>query len=257
MPETKRFNTGEVDLAYSELPGKSPPLVVFHGLSGSHADLLERVHEGRHAYGYDARGHNDSGRASSYTFVDYGNDAVAFMKGIVREPALVLGHSLGAMTCVYLAANCPELVLRAFLVDSPIYAPEVGLKTGLRDEKEMFIGVRDAAGKPVEALVAQGVPPMRAESMSKLDPATMQAVIDASAFPGWDTDDLLRRIECPVWFEHGDRALGSAIYAGELERATSLLKHCTVVHIEGTGHVPWFVDQQRFLIEVTKFLDAD
>jgi pimeloyl-ACP methyl ester carboxylesterase len=161
------------------------------------------------------------------------------------------------MTAIYAAANCPEQVLRAFLVDPPLYAPEVGLKTGLRDEREPFIGIREAAGKPASQLVEQGIPPMRAESMSKLDPATMQAVIDASAFPGWDTDALLRRIACPVRLEHGDRALGSAIYPGELERAVSQLKHCTVVHMAGTGHVPWFVDQRRFLADVAEFLDAD
>lgn len=252
MTDSLRFHTGEIDLAYSEWPGRGPPIVCLHGISGTRSLLLvEAAGEGRHRYAYDARGHGESGRAATYRFADYGRDAVAFVRGAVGEPAVLLGHSLGGMTAIYAAAHCPELVLGAFLVDPPLYAPH----TGLRFEKEPFAAVRAQAGLPVEELIARGVPAERAPAISKLDPAVMAQTLDGTFGEGWDTDAFLSRIECPVLLQHGDRELGSAIYPGEIERAAARLKRGRIERIAGTGHAPWLQAREEFEALVRRFLE--
>jgi pimeloyl-ACP methyl ester carboxylesterase len=89
----------------------------------------------------------------------------------------------------------------------------------------------------------------------------MAMVNDQSAFPEWDTDAYLRAIECPVVLEHGDRdwdesqGMASAIYEGELERATPLVKDLRVLHIPGTGHLPWATSEAaRFYAELASFI---
>jgi pimeloyl-ACP methyl ester carboxylesterase len=113
---------------------------------------------------------------------------------------------------------------------------------------------------PVAELVAAGVPAPRAEGLAKLDPGVMTAVLDQSGFAGWDTDAYLRAIDCPVVLEHGDRdspdGIASVIYAGELERAMPLIKRCTVLHIPGTGHIPWVMQEQRFYDELRRFIEG-
>jgi pimeloyl-ACP methyl ester carboxylesterase len=253
----KRFDTGEVELAYTEWPGEGPPVLALHGISGRRAEHLTRWEDGHHAYAYDHRGHGDSGRApGAYSFVNYGRDCVAFLRGIVREPAILVGHSLGGMTAIYAAAQAPELVKAAFLVDPPLYAPE----GPLRDEAGPFAAVEKQAGLPLDELLATGMPPARAEALTRLDPGVMAAVNDQSGFAGWDTDAYLSAIRCPVLLEHGDRegldpaGLPSVIHEGELERAVALLKDVRVLHLPGTGHAPWMAAEAAFYAELSRFI---
>ena len=55
MGDSLRFDTGEVELAYSEWPGDGPPVVALHGISGMRAAFLAQAMPGRHAYAYDHR----------------------------------------------------------------------------------------------------------------------------------------------------------------------------------------------------------
>jgi pimeloyl-ACP methyl ester carboxylesterase len=246
-----RFDTGEVELAYTEWPGEGVPAVALHGISAHRAANLARWEDGHHAFAYDHRGHGDSGRTpGAYTFVNCGRDAVAFLRAVVREPAILVGHSLGGMAAIYAAAHAPELVKAAFLVDPPLYAPE----GPLRDEAQGFAAAEKQAGLPLAELLATGMPPIRAEEITRLDPEVMGMVNDQRAFAGWDTDAYLRAIECHVLLEHGDRELGSAIYAGEMERAVPLVKDIRVFHISGTGHIPWITREAEFYAELSRFI---
>jgi pimeloyl-ACP methyl ester carboxylesterase len=251
MAASKRFDTGEVELAYTEIAGNSPPLVTVHGISGTRALGFTEARGSLRAYAYDHRGHGESGRTpGAYTFVNYGRDLVAFLRGVVREPALLIGHSLGGMASIYAAAHAPDVVKAALLIDPPLYAPE----GPLRDERGPFTAVAAQAGMSVDDLVAAGVPPQRAEAVHRLDPSVLLMTVDQSAFAGWDTDAYLRRIECPVTLEHGDRDLGSAIYPGEHERATALIRHGTVLHMAGTGHVPWMNKPEEWQLAMRDFV---
>jgi pimeloyl-ACP methyl ester carboxylesterase len=256
VDDSLRFNTGEVELAYTEWPGDGPPVVAIHGISGRRAAHLTRWEDGHHAFAYDARGHGDSGRTpEAYTWPNYGRDCVAFLRGVVREPAILVGHSLGGMTAIYAAAKAPELVKAAFLVDPPLYAHE----QPLRDEAGPFALVEKQAGLSLAELLATGMPPIRAEAVTRLDPGVMAAVNTRSAFPDWDTDALLRAIRCHVVLEHGDRdieGMASVIHEGELERAVPLLKDVRVLHMPGTGHAPWMGAEAAFYAELSSFIKA-
>jgi pimeloyl-ACP methyl ester carboxylesterase len=258
MSDSKTYNTGEVKLAYSEWPGDGPPVLALHGISGMRAAFLAQAKPGRRAFAYDHRGHGHSGRTpGAYSFVNYGRDCIAFLRGVVKEPALLVGHSLGGMTAIYAAANAPDMVQAAFLIDPPLYAPE----QPLRDEAQGFAMVEKQAGMPVAELVAAGVPELRAASVTLLDPGVMRATLDQSGFADWDTDALLRAIECPVVLEHGDReghgaeTMASVIYDGELERAAPLLRNGRVLHLAGTGHAPWMTREADFYAELRRFIE--
>lgn len=252
-----RFAGGDVELAYTEWLGASPPVVFLHGLSGSravwlpHADLRGQ----QRAFAFDARGHGDSGRAPTYRWTEFGTDAIGFVENVCKEPALLVGNSLGAMTAIYVAATRPDIVKGILLVDPPLYAHE-----GLRDEREAFEQRRTMAGKHVDELVELGLPNQVALAVSTFDGNAVGAVLDGDAFDGWDTDALLARIHCPVLLEHGERNVmlgtsASAIYEGELDRAVALIGDCTVAEIKGSGHIPMMQQPGEFRRLVRAFID--
>ncbi len=113
MLREERFWTGTVELNYGEGPPNGPPFVILHGGAGSwrYADDLIALLVARwHVYAPDFRGHGLSGRVPGrYDLRDYAADTAAFLAGVVREPAVVYGHSLGAEVAIMAAAMQPGL----------------------------------------------------------------------------------------------------------------------------------------------------
>src|SRR6266700_2199342 len=93
------FNTGIVTLNYAEGASSGPPLVLLHGGSArwqSVLPLLPELSQHWHIYAPDLRGHGKSGSVpGGYRLLDYTADIEAFLKQVVKEPAVLFGHSLG------------------------------------------------------------------------------------------------------------------------------------------------------------------
>lgn len=155
------------------------------------------------------------------------------------------------MVTIRLAAWQPDRVLAAVLVDPPLYVAE----HGLRDDQTGFEQVAQGAGRPVDDLVGFGMPRFRAEMLSQLDPAVMSQIVDGSAFAGWDTDHQLKSLVCPTLLLHGERALNSAMYEGELERVQAAMPALRVVGVGGTGHLIQVEQPEQFVAAVDVFLN--
>jgi pimeloyl-ACP methyl ester carboxylesterase len=251
---TQRFHTGEVELAYTDLPGDSPPVVIFHGGTASR-DLWLANSDFRgtqRAFAYDARGHGQSGRTpNAYRLVDFGRDAVAFVERVAGEPWILAGHSMGAMMAIYVAATRPELVRGIIVADPPLYLGE----TGLRNMQAPFELWRSLTGKPIAELVAAGQTEGRARTLNLLDPAVLDFILAGAFSEGWDSDALLRRIECPVLLQHGEQSLGSVLYEGEVERAAAHLTHVTIAELKGTGHSALVANPDGLLRLFSSFIE--
>jgi pimeloyl-ACP methyl ester carboxylesterase len=104
------------------------PLILLHGITYSErywAPIVEAIGAKRQVFMLDLRGHGLSGRVKcGYRFTDYPRDQIAFMREVVRAPAILIGHSLGAMIAVYIAAEMPERVRAIVLEDPPLYVAE-------------------------------------------------------------------------------------------------------------------------------------
>lgn len=119
----------EVQLHYAEAPGPGPVLLFIHGSTGSHTSFLPFIPtlaQYAHVYALDLRGHNLSGRTpGAYQVPDYGRDIIAFLQSVANRQAIVVGHSLGGLVAVWLAAQqIPGLVRGVFLEDPPLYATQ-------------------------------------------------------------------------------------------------------------------------------------
>lgn len=106
-------------------PTDGAAVVFVHGLTCSGRDfdwLPNEVTEGRRIIRVDLRGHGRSSHAPrTYTTANYANDVAAVIGERVGSPAVIVGHSLGAMVAWRLAQQRPDVVKAAFLEDPPLY----------------------------------------------------------------------------------------------------------------------------------------
>jgi pimeloyl-ACP methyl ester carboxylesterase len=110
-----------VGLAYVEFGGEGPGLLLLHGLMGRATTWVETARwltPHFRVVGLDQRGHGLSDKPdNAYTREDYVNDAIAIIEGLGLAPAVVIGHSMGALNTWVLADRRPDLVRRVVLED--------------------------------------------------------------------------------------------------------------------------------------------
>jgi lipase len=110
-------------------PGTAEPVVAVHGITAnSHAWLaVDRALEGRAALlAVDLRGRGaSSALPGPYGMEAYARDLLAVLDACGLERAVLVGHSLGAYAVARFAADHPERVRAAVLVDGGLTSPEI------------------------------------------------------------------------------------------------------------------------------------
>ncbi|AWK09731.1 alpha/beta hydrolase [Streptomyces spongiicola] len=101
---------------------RAPGVLLLHGLMGraSHWAVTARWLAERHrAVALDQRGHGRSERPAdgAFTRESYVADAAAAVEQLGLAPAVLIGHSMGALTAWQLAAERPELVRAVVISD--------------------------------------------------------------------------------------------------------------------------------------------
>jgi pimeloyl-ACP methyl ester carboxylesterase len=179
--------------------------------------------------------------------MDYVQDVIALLQHLGHEPAVVIGHSLGAMIAIGLASEAPGLVRAVVLEDPPLGAFS-GSPFGMRVEHARFVAMRDLAAKGhpqaeltrimTERLSGQAALAARARaaSLHQIDPAVLTAIIENRSIRDYDLGDRLARIACPVLLLQGNPDLGGALSDAEARWAASLIPRCSHVAIPDIGH---------------------
>lgn len=285
MLAERQFHTGTVEINYGEGPPAGLPLVILHGgaVSWRYGDAFIDLLTARwHVFAPDLRGHGQSGRVPGrYHLADYAEDIVAFLTGVVREPAVVYGHSLGGEVAVMVAAHHPGLVRAVVVGDVPFSAENHPTEEpGHRAMNELWY--RLAGGRTEE--IADGLREMRvsvpgtsatvragdafgeenpwfafqASNLSLLDPGVLAAVLEGPEvmLAGYDPEVLLPGISCPVLILQADPAAGGLLSDGEVEKGLRLLPRATHVRLDGIGHELHGRHAERILEAITPFLDA-
>jgi pimeloyl-ACP methyl ester carboxylesterase len=134
-----------VQLAYEETGHGEPPLLFVHGLACDRlyfAPQVEHFSRAHRTIAADLRGHGESDKPSqTYTMDGLAADLAWFLGelGVVRP--VVVGHSMGGVVALVLAAQYPDLPAAIVMVDMPTAAlngppegadPRVRILEGLR-----------------------------------------------------------------------------------------------------------------------------
>jgi esterase len=109
--------------------GAGKPLIILHGLFGMSDNWMalskQFAENGFTVYAADARNHGRSPHSSDFNYSVMSNDVVGLMNDKDISSAVLIGHSMGAKTAMWLACENPSRVSALVVADmSPrAYAP--------------------------------------------------------------------------------------------------------------------------------------
>lgn len=121
LPNGRTMNYGEVE-------NDKPALLLIHGQMSvweDYALVLPKLSENWHIYAVDVYGHGESEHDENLYYLDVnGDDLIWFINQVIGEPAVIAGHSNGAITAAYIAAYGGKNIAGAVLEDPPIFSTE-------------------------------------------------------------------------------------------------------------------------------------
>jgi pimeloyl-ACP methyl ester carboxylesterase len=148
-----------VTIAY-EVTGSpaDPTVLLLHGIADNlhsyDAIAPKLAVDGFRVIAIDLRGHGSSSAAAVTGLRDHAADAVAVIDELVGEPAVIVGHSLGGLVGISIAARHPDRC-RALLVEDPTLMKAADLGDNLMDN--LVDDDLDAISQPVH--LVSGVTP--------------------------------------------------------------------------------------------------
>lgn len=259
VPQRGSAADGAVDLA-CEVSGERgrPVLLLIHGGTASRRawDLVTPALRARHRIvAVDLRGHGQSPAPDSgYSASQLAADVARVIEQLGLDAPTVVGHSLGGMTAICLAAQRPELVRRLVLLNVPA-APRavdslVGLEQRLRDPAffpltQAFVDEWCAHPHPLPAdFVAAQQAHVRA-----LRPAVWRQVFGELVQA--DLTPVLPSVRQPTLLLWGAR--DGLLDASQCERLRAGIANARRVVIDEAGHNPSSATPGRVAAEIAAF----
>lgn len=251
--QSKFFDTGEIRLHYMEGPQSGAPLVLIHGSTGSWrgwSAVLPHLVQRWHVYVLELRGHGLSGRAADsqgYHISRNVADLAAFLRGVVGEPAVVFGHSWGAVVS-FLSGGPAKEYLRALVLEDPPLTlrrknneskPYLNFFSQMLLLKKTYPAWEDLLAKIREDI--PHLPPEVQEGMAEaefqVDPVYVEMLVtDAGHILGVDFAQAARDITCPALLMQADPQHGAALKERDIQ---FVLKHNPSVRLarfKDVGH---------------------
>ncbi|SCX37709.1 Pimeloyl-ACP methyl ester carboxylesterase [Klenkia marina] len=249
-----------VELA-TAVQGSGPRLVLLHGITEDRtfwAPVVPLLTPWASVVQVDLRGHGDSPRAEGYDLEDMADDVAAAVG--TDEPPLVVGHSLGGLLAVVLAARHP--VRGVVDVDQPLALG--GLQAGVQQAAPLLRGSTPEFEGFMAAMFAsmQGSTPGDEAAALAARRRPRQDVVTGIWTPllDWSPGDLEAFVErtaaavrVPVLSLHGLDP--GPDYAAWLTARipTAVVEHWTDGTGADLGHHPHLREPERFAARVRAF----
>lgn len=262
---------GSGDRALVLVPGLTANAHSFDGLLA--AGLGERLR----VLAFDARGRGLSDKPDAgYTMADHTADLLGALDALGLERVCLGGHSFGGLLTYYIAANHPERVERAVILDAPAevdpaildqIAPSLArLERTFASWSEYDELIRSfpywdgfAWNDEIQSYYradAEELPDGRVRPRSR--PEQIRAVVAGELEVDWP--DVLARIVCPTLLirapePFGPPGFGPILTARSARRALALMRDAQLVEVAG-NHVTMVFDPhaQRVVAEIKKFV---
>ena len=267
MPTRRALTRDGTGLVYWTWPGDGPPTLLLHGIGnyGRYWDLFANAVAGRlQLIAPDARGHGESGRpADGYAPADFVADALAVLDELGIERAAVVGHSMGGLHSINLAARHPERVRALVIVDaSPDPLPEGAeraqrLLTGRparfadRDAARTYLE-RTSPGYSAAVYENRLAFAFREESdglVWRSDAAALKRIM-TGRMPAEDRWDALLAIACPTLVVRGTRS--NVVSEDTARQMAQTLADGRLMELDAGHNVP--LDRPRELADATVVL---
>ena len=211
----QRFRSTD-GLAYSQ-SGEGVPIVLIHGVglcSESWYQQIAALKDSYSVFTVDMPGHGESDLLdqTSPTLYDFTEKVAKFIIDVVKQPAVIVGHSMGALLSLSLAKEYPELCL-AIVPMNAIYKRSEDAKQAVRN---------------------------RASSLNQLSHADACAPISRWFGDSLSVQDELHAQLCRDWLSQANLkgyAAAYKIFSEEDGPATSSISNLTMPVLYVTGEL--------------------
>jgi pimeloyl-ACP methyl ester carboxylesterase len=259
-------------------PVSGPPLVLMHGVGRRWQDfspLLAGLAAQWPVVAPDHRGHGLSEQANRYLVPDYAADAAELLDSF-GQPAVLIGHSLGALVALAVAAEHPDAVRAAVLLDPPSPAflgrleatPYAAIWAAMRRLAGGGRPVPDTArelaelrlpgpgGRPVRLGDLRDAAALRfmASCLHDLDPAVMTPALEGRWLGGFDPFAAAAAVRVPTLVVAADESVGGMLPAADAARLLAALPDGVRVDLPGVGHLAHWQDPAAVLRAIHAFL---
>lgn len=267
MPTRHTVIRAGTELVYWTWAGAGPPALLLHGIGnyGRYWDVFaEAVAKRLRLVAPDARGHGESGRpADGYAVADFTADALAVLDALVIDRAVVVGHSMGGLHSINLAARHPERVRALVIVDAspdPLPAGAERARRLLTGRPARFTDRAEARGylertspgymdAVYENRLAFGFREDADGLVWRSDPSALEQIM-SGRMPTDDRWDALAAIACPTLVVRGTRSnVLSEEVAQDMVRA---LQNGRLMELDAGHNVP--LDRPRELADAAVVL---
>jgi pimeloyl-ACP methyl ester carboxylesterase len=247
------FESAGMRLHGLEGPAAGPALLLLHGATSNcytWMKVMTELSQRWHVYAFDLRGHGLSGRPADlegYNFKYHIADTVALLRDVVREPAVLVGHSYGAVIAALAGMPGAQWLRGVVLEDPPMHLRRENQESKL-DYFKMVYQLRQTAQTvdeviPLLAVQFPHIPAAElrpfAQSLAWLDPNYLVAITcgnERETARGVDFEAHLRGIECPLLVMQADRAKGAALAPEDVEFIMANARHAQLATFPGSGH---------------------
>ncbi len=249
------YEAGGMRLHGLEGPVSGPALVLLHGSTGScHGwdSVIPQLAQRWHVYSFDLRGHGLSGRLDSlegYNLRYHVADTVAVLRDVVREPAVLMGHSYGAVIAALagmpagqwlrgIVLEDPPLMLRRDNRESKSYLDFFRMVYALRQTAHTVDEIMAVLAAQNPAAPKESLRPF-AQNLAWVDPNFITAITWGNAREtarGVDFEAHIRGIACPVLLMQADLALNAALVPQDVEFFMAQAPNTRLVTFPGASH---------------------
>jgi pimeloyl-ACP methyl ester carboxylesterase len=256
--------SGGITLEYAaQGPTTGTPVIFLHGVTDSWRSfegVLAKLPASMRAFAISQRGHGNSSRpAAGYLYQDMANDLRAFMDALHLPPAVVVGHSMGAMVARQFAlshsSHLTGLVLMGGFwsirrnplveefVDSAISQLADPIDPAFVKDFQLSTIAREVPSELVDTAVIESL--------------KVPARVWRAAFEGFLTNDCsgdFRRMVAPTLIAWGDQDS----YAGRFDQDALLaaIPGSRLVVYEGAGHAFHWEDPATFAADLVAFVSG-
>lgn len=246
------YKCNDISLNYMEYGNGQEPMLLLHGATNrwqSFMSIIPDLSINYHLYALDFRGHGSSERAYSYTLHDYLDDVHNFIKEHIKKPVIIVGHSLGGMIGILLAAYYPNLVKQLVIIDTPL---------NLEALQRLSSGPIEQANWLIEGLrYSQLIPGLLLpEGLMQCDPNILLAMVNQfpETFAPYKERELFSKIICPLLLIRGSVELGSLVSEIDLKTTLELSPKMAHTQIAYAGHSPIRHDPEAVVEAIQSFL---
>jgi N-formylmaleamate deformylase len=231
-----------IKIHFLEYGGAGPRVLVIPGIMSpaiTWGFVAERLARSAHVFVMDVRGRglSDQRTGLGHRLDDYAADAAGLIEDLKINPAVVVGHSMGARIGIRLSARYPAQVGRLVLADPPVSGPK---RRPYPIPLETYLTTLDKArrGEPLPraANFTEHQQRLRCEWAPTCNP---EAIIET--YRSFHEEDIfadLPKVKCPTLLLYAEN--GGTITDGDAAEAMGLLADARCTKLAGVGHMmPW------------------